>query len=404
MARRTKIHVGLEIGTSKTCLIVGEVKADSAVKILGIGETKSAGIRKGEIYDASQIRACLKDALAKAEDASDVEIGSVFLAVTGAHIQGVNHKGTFRLPDGETIVTRDHVEEARIIAREVHIPQDHVYLHPIIRNYWLDGLQQATSPAGLCGRTVEADFHIIHGIGNRIQNSIKLVREIPLEVDDVVFSPIATAQMALDREARESGALVIDIGGGTTDYALYLDGAIAASGCIPVGGDHITNDIHLVTGLPFSKAELLKITEGDASGDPARSVGVARLTDDRGFADVEVKRDILNEVIRQRLEETLHLVVQRLPQGSLESLGAGVFLTGGTSLMRGLSELAYRVFKRDIYRPELPEVSGIQASFKDPRYATAIGLIRYAQILEAEKVRPQGCLSRIFRLFWPFAR
>jgi cell division protein FtsA len=404
MARRTKIHVGLEIGTSKTCMVVGEVKADSAVKILGIGETKSAGVRKGEIGDYSQARACLKDALAKAEDASDVEIGSVFLAVTGAHIQGINNRGTFRLPDGDTVVTPEHVEEARTIAREVHIPPDHVYLHPIIRNYWLDGLEHSTSPMGLFGKTVEADFHVVHGIGTRIQNSIKLVREMPLEVDDIVFSPIATAQMALDREQRERGALVIDIGGGTTDYALYLGGVITASGCIPVGGDHITNDIHLVTGLPFSKAERLKITEGDASADPVRSVGTAKLNDDRGFAEVEVSRSVLNEVIRQRLEETLRLVHQRLPTGSVEAIGAGVFLTGGTSLMRGFSELAYEVFGRDIYRPEPPEISGIQASFKDPRYATSIGLIRYAQILETERASPPGMFGKIGRMFWPFGR
>ncbi len=404
MARRTKIHVGLEIGTSKTCIVVGEVKADSAVKILGIGETKSAGVRKGEIYDYSQTRACLKDALAKAEDASDVEIGSVFLSVTGAHILGVNNRGTFRLPDGEPVVTPEHVEDARTIARDVHIPQDHVYLHPIIRNYWLDGLEHSTSPIGLFGKTVEADFHIVHGIGTRLQNSIKLVREMPLEVDDIVFAPIATAQMALDHEQRENGALVIDIGAGTTDYALYLGGVIAACGCIPVGGDHITNDIHLVTGLAFSKAEQLKILEGDASADALRSVGSAKLTDERGYAEVEVDRVVLNEIIRQRLEETLKLIRQRLPTGAVEEIGAGIFLTGGTSLMRGFSELAFDVFGRDIYRPELPEISGIQASFKDPRYATSIGLIRYAQILETERSAPPGLFGRIGRMFWPFAR
>jgi len=404
MARRTKIHVGLEIGTSKTCIVVGEVKADSAVKILGIGETKSAGVRKGEIYDYSQTRACLKDALAKAEDASDVEIGSVFLSVTGAHILGVNNRGTFRLPDGEPVVTPEHVEDARTIARDIHIPQDHVYLHPIIRNYWLDGLEHSTSPIGLFGKTVEADFHIVHGIGTRLQNSIKLVREMPLEVDDIVFAPIATAQMALNHEQRENGALVIDIGAGTTDYALYLGGVIAACGCIPVGGDHITNDIHLVTGLAFSKAEQLKILEGDASADALRSVGTAKLTDERGYAEVEVDRSVLNEIIRQRLEETLKLIRQRLPTGAVEAIGAGVFLTGGTSLMRGFSELAFDVFGRDIYRPELPEISGIQASFKDPRYATSIGLIRYAQILETERAAPPGVIGRIGRMFWPFGR
>ena len=404
MSRRTKIHVGLEIGTSKTCMVVGEVKPDTAVKILGIGVTKTAGVRKGEIYDFSQARACLKDALAKAEDASDVEIGSVFLAVSGSHIIGENNRGTYRLPDGEPTVTPEHVEEARSIARDVHIPQDHVYLHPIIRHYRLDGLEHSTTPVGLYGKTVEADFHIVHGIGSRIQNSIKLVREMPLEVDDIVFSPIATAQMALDREQRERGALVIDIGGGTTDYALYLNGAIAASGCIPVGGDHVTNDIHLVTGLPFSKADRLKITEGDASADPSRSVGTAKLTDERGFAEVEVSRSVLNEVIRQRLEETLRLVKARLPEGSVEAIGAGIFLTGGTSLMRGFSELAYDVFNRDIYRPESSELSGVQASFKDPQYATAIGLIRYAQILETERMKPPGVIGKLGRLFWPFGK
>jgi len=404
MARRTKIHVGLEIGTSKTCIVVGEVKPDTAVKILGIGVTKTAGVRKGELYDFSQARACLKDALAKAEDASNVEIGSVYLAVTGSHIKGINHRGTFRLPDGEPTVTAEHVEEARTIAREVSIPQGEVYLHPIVRNYVLDGLEHSTSPAGLFGKTVEADFHIVHGIGTRIQNSIKLVREIPLEVDDVVFSPIATAQMALDREQRQRGALVIDIGGGTTDYALYLNGAIAASGCVPVGGDHVTNDIHLVTGLTFSKAEQLKIMEGDASADPARSVGSAKLTDDRGFADVEVRRSELNEIIRQRLEETLRIVYRGLPTGSVQALGAGVFLTGGTSLMRGFSELAFDVFGRDIYRPDPPEVSGVHASFKDPHYATAIGLIRYAQIIETERAAPPGMFGKIGRMFWPLKK
>jgi cell division protein FtsA len=404
MARRTKIHVGLEIGTSKTCIVVGEIKPDSAVKILGIGVTKSAGVRKGEIYDFSQARACLKDALAKAEDASDVEIGSVYLAVSGSHIQGINSRGTFRLPDNQPTVSPEHVEEARTIARDVPIPPDHVYLHPIIRNYLLDGLEHSTSPVGLFGKTVEADFHIIHGIGTRIQNSIKLVREIPLEVDDIVFSPIATAQMALVREQRERGALVIDIGGGTTDYALYLNGAIAASGCIPVGGDHITNDIHLATGLQFSAAERLKIMEGDASADPARSIGIAKLTDDRGFAEVEIARSLLNEVIRQRLEETLKLVRQQLPKGSVEAIGAGIFLAGGTSLMRGFDTLAFDVFGRDIYRPEAPDVSGIQASFRDPQYSTAIGLIRYAQILETEKASPPNFFGKIGSLFWPFGK
>jgi cell division protein FtsA len=227
---------------------------------------------------------------------------------------------------------------------------------------------------------------------------------MPLDVDDIVFAPVAVAQVALSRDDRDRGALVIDIGGGTTDYALYLNGAIAASGCIPVGGDHVTNDIHLVTGLPFTKAESLKIKEGDASADPARSVGSVKIVDEKGFAETEVRRQVLNEVIRQRLEETLRLVKRRLPDGAVKQIGTGIFLSGGTSLMRGFGELAFDVFGRDIYRPEPPELSGVQSNFKDPQYTTALGLIRYAQILDAERIKSPGCIGLIGRALWPFGR
>ncbi len=379
-------------------------RPDSAVRILGIGSTKTVGVRKGEIFDVPQARACLRDALNRAEDNANVEIASVHLAVTGAHIQGENNRGTYRLPEGQSVVTEAHLEEAREIALDIQIPGDHMLIHPGIRNYWLDGLYQKSSPVGLIGRTVAADFHIVHGIGSRIQNSIQLVRETPLEVEDVVFSPIATAHMALTSEHRERGALVVDIGGGTTDYVLYLEGSIAASGCIPVGGDHITNDLHLVTRLPLSTAERLKIVEGDATAAPARSVGIAKLEDERGYAGAEVERGLLNEVIRQRLEETLLLVRRRLPDNSVEKLGAGVFFTGGTSQMRGFSELAFEVFERDIFRPETPEIGPAQAKYRDPRYATALGLIRYALFKEADSPRKRGCLGRIMDTFWPFTR
>lgn len=396
---RSKIHVGLEIGTSKICMVVGEVKTDGSVKILGVGQAKSVGVRKGEIFDFPQVRACIKEALVRAEDESDVEIGSVFLAVTGSHFTGVNHQGFFRLPDGQDTIEPQHVREAKEIARAVSIPQDHVYLHHIVRRFGVDGYHHASSPVGLSGRKVEADFHVIHGIRSRIENQIKCVREIPLDVDELVFAPLAAAQVALNSEARQGGALVIDIGGGTTDYALYADGIIEAAGCIPVGGDHITNDIHLVTGLPFSKAEQLKVKEGDASGDPARSVGVVKLTDEKGFSEATVKRELLNEIIRSRLEETLKLLIRKLPEGALDRVGTGVFLAGGTSLMRGFGELASEVFQKDVYRPEPPELSGAQASYKDPQFTTALGLIRYAQIVESDRAPKRGFFSRLFSVF-----
>lgn len=400
---KSKIHVGLEIGTTKTCMVVGEVKPDGSVKILGVGETRSAGIRKGEITDYPQAKAGVKEALLQAEDICDVDISSVLLSVTGLHIEGVNNLGTYRLPDEEDEIHEGHLAEATEIARDLAIPGDHVYLHNFIRHYRLDGQEHAVSPVGLLGRSLEVDFHIVHGVRTRIQNSIKCVREIPLDVDDVVFAPIATAQVALEREHKDSGALVIDIGGGTADYVMYLKGAIAASGCIPVGGDHITNDIHLVTKIPLSRAEELKKTEGDCSGDPARGVGNVPVKDDHGLVESEIKRSLLNDIIHGRLEETLRLIRDRLPEGSLKGVGSGVFLTGGTSRMRGLTELANEVFGLSIYVADQVNMSGIHASFRDPQYSTAVGLIRYAQILDAEReAESRGFFGRLLKLFWPF--
>lgn len=384
-------------------MVVGEVKSDGSVKILGIGQTRSAGVRRGEIVDYPQVRACVKQAMVKAEDNADVEIKSVLLAVTGGHVRGENNRGTFRLPEGDKVITNAHLDEAREIARDLTIPSDHVYLHHVVRNYGVDGHEQSSNPVGLSGRMVETEFHVVHGMRSRIENSLRCVREIPMDVDEVVFAPLASAQVALTRDHKEQGALVIDIGAGTTDFVLYLEGAILASGCIPVGGDHVTNDIHLVTGLPWAKAEKVKIEDGDASGDPARSVGTIHVPDDRGFAEVSVPRQLVNDVIRTRLEETLLLVRKRLPDGALQRLGSGIFLTGGASLMHGFGELVHEAFGTAIYRPEGADISGVHASFKDPRYSTPVGLIRYAQLMDpALRGDSRGVMGKLARVFWPF--
>jgi cell division protein FtsA len=212
----------------------------------------------------------------------------------------------------------------------------------------------------------------------------------------------------LDRKEKDSGALLIDIGGGTTDYVLYLNGAIAASGCIPLGGDHISNDIHLLTHIPFTRAEELKKTEGDASGDPARGIGKVKVLDDNGCEEMEIERELLNGIIHSRLKEILTLVVNRLPENALRNIGDGIYITGGTSRMRGLYDLAEQIFPGiPIYQAEQSDqtnVSGVHANFRDPQYTTAVGLIRYAQILDAEREAgpKKSKIAKFFRALWPF--
>jgi len=397
---KTKIHVGLEIGTSKTCMVVGEVKSDSSVKILGVGQTKSAGVRKGEIYDYPLARACVKDALVKAEDLADVEIGSVFLSVTGSHICGVNSTGTFRLPDGEKQIAPEHVEEAKDIARDVHIPQEHVYLHDIIRQYRVDGFEHATSPVGCFGKTVEADYHVVHGIGARIQNSLRCVREMPLDVDGVVFAPIAAAQVALNREARDRGALVIDIGGGTTDYVVYVDGAVKQSGVLAIGGDHITNDISMGLRIPMAKSERLKIEEGDATLGNALPGETIFLKDETGFAGRDVERETLNTIIHYRLREVFELLRRALDgEPYLPMLGAGIVITGGCSLLRGIGPLAQDVFGVPATVARSKATSGLIAAGENPQFSTAIGLLRYGQAAYANRPQKEGIREFFGKIF-----
>ncbi len=383
MAKST-IYAGLEIGTQKICVVVGEAKRDGAIRILGVGQAPSRGVRKGEIVDFEKVQTCLNDALVRAEDRSDVMIRNVFLGVTGAHIESLNNRGCYRLPDEQSEITEDDVEEAKEIARNVPIPQQNVFLHSVTRQYIVDGQEGVKQPIGREGRLLEADYHIIHGMRARIQNAIRCVREIPLEVEDVVFNPIAAAQVVLTREAKSQGSLMIDFGAGTADYVLYQDGMITASGSIPLGGDHITNDIALALQIPNGRAEKVKIEDASCLYEDVPEDEILQIEDDGGLVIGEVERAFLNEVAYLRTREILDQVRERC-QDHLSRLAAGVYLTGGVSLMKGIDSVAKDVFQMKVTRAGSAPVSGVSAMFENPQYSTPIGLIRYAQILDSEK-------------------
>ncbi|MFZ4765058.1 MAG: cell division protein FtsA [Roseimicrobium sp.] len=392
---RSNIYAGLEIGSSKICVVVGEVKKDGAIRILGVGQAPSCGIRKGEVVDAALAQTCLNDALLRAEDRSDVMIRNVFLGVTGAHIESLNNASAYRLPGDQNVISEGDLDEVRELACGVDIPQNHVFLHRIARKYGVDGQEQVRSLIGRQAERLEAEFHIIHGVRNRVQNSIRLVRQIPLEVEDVVFLPIAASQVVLDKEAKQHGALLIDFGGGTADYVLYVEGMLMASGCVPLGGDHITNDISLCFQIPHGRAERLKQDEGCASMADAEPGEMIRVDNEHGMAVGEVDRALLNEVIYLRTKEILEHVRTRC-SAHLGKIGAGVFLTGGVSQMRGIEQVARDVFGVRVTRTGSSPMGGSTATYENPCYSAPIGLIRYAQLMDAEKpwLSPLAKLTR----------
>ena len=395
---KSKIYAGLEIGTSKICVVVGEVDTDGSIKILGIGQAPSRGVRKGEIVDFETAQTCLHDALVQAEEKTDVMIGNVYLAITGAHIESHCNRGSIRIPDGpgSNEITEEDLDEVRELARDVSLPQQNVFLHSIIRDYCVDGQEKIQQPVGMLGKVVEADYHIIHGIKTRMQNTIRCVREIPIAVDEVVFSPIAAAQVMLSKEQKDRGALLIDIGGGTTDYVMYLGGSVAQSGCIAVGGDHITNDISMVMNVPLTRAERLKIEHGSVvvQGDDQEEFIV--LEDDPHFSGLEIDKIMLNQIINARVSETFQQLRERIMKNDdIEALGAGVFLTGGSSKLKEIDKLAEEIFSLPVSLASISTMSGATAPFENPQLATPMGLIRYAQMIEANKTEK----TNPFKLF-----
>jgi cell division protein FtsA len=393
---RDHILVGLEIGTSKICVVVGESKPDGSIKILGVGQAPSRGVRKGEIVDFDTAQKCVHEALVDAEEKSDVMIQSVYLGVTGAHIASFNNRGMVVIPEEQEEITDADCDSVRGSARDVNIPSQNMFIHSILQHYYVDGQEGVLNPVGMMGHKLEADFHIIHGIGTRVKNAVRCVKEIPLEVEDVVFTPLAAAQVVLNQHQKNLGALAIDIGGGTADYLMYVDGAVRQSGSLGIGGDHITNDISMGLRIPMARAEKLKMEEGSVTLGMSLPGETVTLKDDSGFAGKEVERETLNGIIHMRMRETFELLQRQLEaSGDLHLLGAGIYITGGTSLLRGIDDLAQEIFELPVHITHAQTMSGLTSAFENPQFSTAIGLIKYAQAVQMD--RPSGWLSK-FRL------
>lgn len=393
------LMVGLEIGTSKICVVVGEGRADGTTKILGVGQAPSRGVRKGEIVDFETAMKCVHEAVVDAEQKSDVMIRSVYVGIAGAHIQSFNNRGCIMLPEDRDEIDEQDVEDVKVNAREVSIPGQNAFLHSIIQHYHVDGQDGVLNPIGMLGHKLEADFHIIHGVRTRIQNTIRCVKELPLEVEDVVFGALASAQVVLSQHQKNLGALVIDIGGGTSDYILYIDGAVKQSGVLGVGGDHITNDISMGLRIPMARGEKLKIEEGSCVLGNCLPGETILLKDDSGFAGKEIEREALNTIIHLRLRETFELLKRQLEEESfINYAGAGIFITGGCSLLNRIDHLAQDVFEMPAHVAHAQTMSGLTSAFENPQFSTAIGLIKYAQAVQAD--RPPRGISRILGRFF----
>lgn len=381
---RNQVIVGLEIGTTKVSAVVAEGRRDGGVRILGIGETPSKGVRKGEIVDFSTTVKCVREALVDAEEKSDVEIETVWAAVTGSHITSFNNRGAITIPEDKAEIDLEDLRDVEMNAKEVNIPSHHDFLHTLIQQYYVDGQDGVVDPIGMIGTRLEADFHVVHGVTTRLQNTIRCIREAEVEVEDIVLSSIASAQSVLNFHQKELGTLVVDIGGGVTDYIAYSNGIVRCSGVFAIGGDHITNDISMGLHIPIQKAEKLKIENGSASLEDSLPGDTIILKSDTGFAGCEVERRMLNTIIYARIRELFELLKRQVEnECPLHLLGAGMILTGGCSLLRGIKNIAEEVFEIPIHLTRAQAIAGPTSAFENPRLSTPIGVVKYAHTLQA---------------------
>ncbi|AVY93505.1 cell division protein FtsA [Microvirgula sp. AG722] len=390
--------VGLDIGTSKIVAIVAEVTDEGGINIVGMGNTPSRGLRKGMVVNIEATVKAIEAAVREAELMADCKINEVYTGIAGSHIKSVNSHGMVAIRERE--VTQADIDRVIETARAVTIPPDHQVLHILTQEFCIDGQEDVREPLGMSGVRLEARVHIVTGAVSAAQNIAKCVRRCGLEVSDLILQPLASAQAVLTEDEKDLGVCLIDIGGGTTDIAVLRGGAIRHTAVIPIAGDQITNDIAMALRTPTKDAEDIKIQHG---------VGLARMADASQMLDVpgvgergprQLSRATLAEVIEPRVEELFQLVQQELKRAGFDGmLSSGIVLTGGSSQMPGVSELAEEVFHMPVRVGAPQYYAGLAEVVRKPAYSTAVGLLLLGKEREHKVLMPKndgGSITSVF--------
>ena len=393
----SSIIIGLEIGTSKICAVVGEVNSAGSLNIIGVGQARSRGVRKGEIADASPAAEDVRNAIVEAEQMADVEIRTVYLGVTGRHLRGFSNRGVHPVVSADREIMREDVEDVIKNAKAINLPAENYVVHAIRQHFLVDGQDGILDPVGMLGARVEVDMHVIHGNFNRLQNAVRVVKGLQLEVEAIVFNGLASSLALLSNEQKELGALVIDLGGGTTEYVVYSGGIIKHAGVLAVGGDHISNDLAYGLKVSLGRAEALKIKHGAASvQDTDKGLSVTE-HDELGLPLKACNLEHLRRIMSLRLEETFELIERDLAQaGVLDYLRAGVFICGGGARIPGIQRLAERYFQLPASLGRTNSISGLKSALDQPEFATAIGLVKYGSFQQKKKA-VNGTFSQVLR-------
>ena len=366
--------VGLDIGTSKIVVIVAELLPEGAVKVIGLGQHISRGLKKGVVVNIESTMQSIQRALEEAELMADCKINNVFTGIAGSHIKSLNSHGMVKIKDAE--VSQMDVDRVVETARAIALPADQQILHILTQEFIIDGQEDVREPLGMSGMKLEVKVHIVTGAVAAAQNIVKCIKRCGIEVTDLILQPLASSLAVLTEDEKELGVCLVDIGGGTTDIAVFKQGAIRHTAVVPIAGDQMTNDIAVAFRTPTQSAEDIKIKHGCALrqlADPREVVEVPGV-DGRDARQLSVQT--LAEVLEPRIVELYELVPSELRRSGMEDMiASGIVITGGSAMMRGMVELGEEIFHMPV-RMGLPRyVGGLSEVVSNPRYATGVGLV-----------------------------
>ena len=397
--------VGLDIGTSKVVAIVGEIAPDGTLNIVGIGRHRSRGLKKGTVVNIESTVQSIQRAVEEAELMAGCRIHSVYAGIAGSHIRSMNSHGIVAIRDKE--VYPADIERVIDAAQAVAIPADQKILHILPQEYIIDSQEGVKEPLGMSGVRLEAKVHLVTCATNAYQNIEKCIRRCGLETDEIILEQLASSYSVLTDDEKELGVCMVDIGGGTTDIAIFTEGAIRHTGVIPIAGDQVTNDIAMALRTPTENAEELKIKYACALSQLASPDEMIKVPGVGDRQPRELSRQALADVVEPRYDELFHLIQAEIRHsGYADLLAAGMVLTGGTSKMEGVVELAEEIFHMPVRIGMPTEVTGLTDIVRNPTYATGVGLLLYGlkQSQEREGLHPSGepairILDKVKRFF-----
>ena len=373
--KRDNLIVGLDIGTTKICAIVGNVTEDG-IDIVGIGTSPSSGLRKGVVINIESTVGAIRKAIEEAELMAGCEIKSVYAGIAGGHIKGLNSNGVIAIKNRE--VSQEDVRRVIDAAKAINIPMDREVLHILPQEFIIDEQDGIREPLGMSGVRLEAKVHIVTGAVASAQNIVKSCNRAGLDVADIVLEQLASSHAVLSDDEKELGVCMVDIGGGTTDIAIFADGAIKYTSVISLGGNQLTNDIAVGLRTPFAEAEKIKQKYGCCLSALVGKDDKIEVPSVGGRKPRELSRNVLCEILGPRMEEIFSLVNREIIKSGLEdTIASGVVITGGSSILEGIPELAEQIFNLPVRRGLPQQIGGLIDVVKSPVYATGVGLVVY---------------------------